>query len=295
MPLDEFQSLAGLRFGMAKGGMVTSKRISRFMRRYAAFGFFRAHKIRVLYLDQDEFEAKVWDGAGVISRRMLRRIISQVPTTLPERRRRTIIRELQTCNRVEFTLMGAGENGGQDKGHCIVSDTLTDYDFILPHDTKQEAMQVNRQAFVGINFVHGHDEMRLDVQSIINLYPFFDVPHMLDCLRQESELFTTAVASGQVDKAMNRIDTLDSVDDLGDWYIAEYLASGGQAMWFASVVRGLIGQHLNRLNHTQLHKLRMPINGGRYYVMPVGVGKAAGVERIVNPGEAYIDPAYGTL
>lgn len=58
-----------------------------------AYGRFNSLKIR--YMEQDTAQAKVWDGAGLISRKMLRRLISQVPVNIPERRRQSIIRELR--------------------------------------------------------------------------------------------------------------------------------------------------------------------------------------------------------
>ena len=97
---------------------------------------------------------------------------------LDDAKRARLLRELKHGKRVEFTVMTAN---GQDKGHCIVSETL-DADFLLPQDTKTEVKLVDGQAFVGINFVHGHADMRLDIQSLINLHPFFN--RQVACLKR---------------------------------------------------------------------------------------------------------------
>jgi hypothetical protein len=38
-----------------------------------------------------------------------------------------------------------------------------------------------------------------------------------------------------------------------------------------------MNQHLKRLNQSTLEKLRLPIPGGRHYVMPAAVGRRAGI------------------
>ena len=297
MLTEDFMDLTGLNVDMHKGGMVASKRISRLIRRYSAYGYFPKEEIKVKYMEQTDDEMKVWDGAGLISRKMLNRLTEHVPIGLSKASYKKVMWELRNAKRVEFTLQGIGMNGngGQDKGHCIVAEDLGEYDFVLPRDTKREVTMNSGEAFVGISFVHGTDDMRLDLQSIINLYPFFDVDYMMDCLKEESKVFIEGVKSGEIDAALSRIDKIESIDQLGDWYLMRYFASGGSAMWFASIVRSLIGQHLKRINYTNLKKFRMPINGGRYYVMPIGVGNAAGVEKTVNEGECLIDKEYGTI
>src|SRR5258708_271894 len=93
---------------------------------------------------------------------------------------------------------------------------------------------------------------------------------------------------------MQRLDRPDSLSDLTQWPLGEYLASGGQPLWFAGVTRNLMNQHLSRLNHSTLAKLHVPIPGGRFYVMPIGVGQAAGVDQVVPRGHVRLDRAYGT-
>ncbi len=71
----QFLADSGLELDMAKGGFVLSKRISRLMRPHFVSGFFYHDDVRVAYLDQTPDEAKVWDGAGVVSRRMLEKMV----------------------------------------------------------------------------------------------------------------------------------------------------------------------------------------------------------------------------
>jgi hypothetical protein len=79
------------------------------------------------------------------------------------------------------------------------------------------------------------------------------------------------------------------------WPLREYLASGGHPMWFRSHVRSLMNQHLRRLNYGTLGKMRLPIPGGRHYVMPAAVGKRAGISGLDVPrGHIHIDDRRGT-
>jgi len=239
-------------------------------------------------MEQDDTQKKIWDGAGLISRAMVERLL--IPDGTPPAKRAELLREVRECKRVEFTVMS---ERGQDKGHAIVADDL-DADFVLPIDTKKEVKLVNDETWVGVNFVHSHDDMRIDIQSLINLYPFFDEAKYAQWLDDEGKLFTQAVESGKVDAAMSRIDPYATLEDVEAWHLREYFASGGHALWSASVTRNLMNQHLKRLNENTLERMRLPIPGGRYYVLPMGVGKAAGVEHAIPRGHVRIDAEYTT-
>ncbi len=286
---EEFLARTGLELSMNKGGFVLSKRLSRIMRPYFASGYFSEDDVTVKYMDNlTDDEVKVWDGAGLISRAMLERLV--IPAGTPPAKRAELLEELKSCKRVEFTLMSGL---GQDKGHAIVADHL-DADFVLPVDTKKEVRLTNGQKFVGVNFVHAHDKIRIDIQSLINLHPFFDETKYAQWLDDEGKLFAHAVESGDVGEAMSRIDPFATMKDVEAWHLREYFMSGGHPMWFASVSRNLMNQHLERLNQTTLEKMRLPIPGGRYYVMPTGVGQSAGMDHTVPRGQIRIDREYGT-
>ncbi len=331
MDTEQFLAATGLELDMHKGGFVLSKRISRIMRPHFVSGFFKESEVAIGYMEQTPDEAKVWDGAGLISRRMLRKLAAQQAEglmgseKLPPAKREKLARELARAQRVEFTVMTPK---GQDKGHALVADDLRDdngrpVDFLLPQDTKREVRLVQPWAavggqtgggegqsettnpdematFVGLSFVHGHNEMRLDIQSLINLHPFFREEQLLDWLRDEGDLFEQAIVTGQVAEVMGRVDPQASLADLQGWPLREYLASGGQPMWFRSHVKSLFNQHLKRLNHSTLEKMRLPIPGGRHYVMPVGVGQRAGMGQTdgqplhVPRGHIQIDAKRGT-
>ncbi|MEI2609629.1 MAG: hypothetical protein V9G20_13450 [Candidatus Promineifilaceae bacterium] len=292
---EQFLKATGLELNLHKGGFVLSKRLSRVMRPHFVSGFFQPEEVQVGYLEQTPEEAKVWDGAGLISRQMLKRMLLSDDLTPAKRER--LETELRHARRVEFTVM---TERGQDKGHAIVADDLRDelgnpVDFLLPRDTKKEVKLVNGRTFVGLSFVHGHNDMRLDIQSLINLYPFFTEEQLLGWLKDEGELFTQSVQTGQVGEVMARIDRHTTLDEVQSWPLREYLASGGQPMWFGSHVKSLMNQHLKRLNESTLGKMRLPIPGGRHYVLPVAVGERAGVKGLDVPrGHIKIDPKYGT-
>ncbi len=288
MTTEQFLAKTGLQLSMDKGGFVLSKRLSRVMRPYFASGSFLKETVNVRYLEQNETEKKIWDGAGLISRAMLERLV--IPEGTPPAKRAELLREIAECKRIEFTVM---TERGQDKGHAIVADDL-DADFVLPLDTKKEVRLVNGQTWVGVNFVHAHDDMRIDIQSLINLHPFFSEEQYAQWLDDEGKLFTQAVESGKVDEAMSRIDPYATLEDVEAWHLREYFASGGHALWSASVTRNLMNQHLKRLNENTLERLRLPIPGGRYYVLPVGVGHAAGFAHTIPRGHVRIDPEYAT-
>ena len=290
-----FLASAGLELDMHKGGFVLSKRLSRIMRPYRLQASFSADDApAIAYMQQSESEAKVWDGAGIISRRMVQRMV--LADDLSPRRREQLVAELAHAERVEFTLMSAK---GQDKGHCMVADDLRDergnpVDFLLPEDTKREVRLTDGSTFVGLNIVHGHDQMRLDIQSLINLHPFFDNEQLLSYLRDEGELFVESIQTGEVAAIMGKIDRFTTDEELLRWPLKEYLARGGHPLWFRAHVKGLLNQHLKRLNHQQLEKLRLPIPGGRHYVMPAAVGRRAGYELDVERGEIRIDSERST-
>ena len=180
MTTAQFLAATGLRLDMHKGGFVLSKRISRLMRPHFVSGFFAPEDVRVAYMAQSPTEAKVWDGAGLISRRMLKKMM--LSEELSPAKRERLETELRRAQRVEFTVMTPK---GQDKGHAMVADDLRDengrpVDFLLPQDTKKEVRLDNGRTFVGLSFVHGHNDMRLDIQSLINLHPFFQEDKLLD-------------------------------------------------------------------------------------------------------------------
>ena len=293
MDTQQFLAQTGLKLSLKKGSFVLSKRISRLMRPHFVSGFFPTDDVTIAYMEQDKEEAKVWDGAGLMSRRMLDKLA--LSEDLSPSRRARLQRELAHAGRVEFTVM---TDAGQDKGHAIVVDDLRDahgraVDFLLPKDTKGEISLTNGRRFVGVNFVHGKEQMRLDVQSLINLHPFFDEKQLHEWLGQEGDLFAAGL-NGDVVAAMRRLEAPTTLAEVESWPLREYLVSGGDPRWFAGHTKSLMNRHLDRLNYQTLEKLRLPIPGARHYVMPTAVAQRAGIEVAVPKGHIHLDAHRGT-
>jgi hypothetical protein len=281
MTTEQFLAATGLQLDLHKGGFVLSKRISRIMRPHFVSGFFDPADVRIAYMAQSPAEAKVWDGAGLISRRMLRKLAlgEAGGDALSPAKRERLEAELRHAQRVEFTVMTAK---GQDKGHAIVADDLRDedgrpVDFLLPPTPSEKCGSTRRQHLC-------RPQLRPRPQRYAAGHPEPDQPAPLlprraaaGLARDEGDLFVQAVETGRVAEAMGRIDRHTTPAEVQAWPLREYLASGGQPIWFRSHVKSLMNQHLKRLNQATLEKLRLPIPGGRHYVMPAAVGRRAGL------------------
>ena len=292
MSTQQFLDSAELQLDLHKGGFVLSKRLSRIMRPHKVSGFFAKENVSIAYMAQSAEEAKVWDGAALISRNMVNRLLANMPTE----QRTKIEREMRHTHRFEFTIVS---EQGQDKGHALVSDNLCDQsgnpiDFLLPQDTKREVHSTGDSVFVGLAPVHGHEHMRLDIQSLINLYPFFSEDQLLSWLKDEGEQFIQSIEDGSVADVMGKIDRHVTLEEVESWPLRAYLASGGHPMWFSSHVRGLVNQHLKRLNHQTLEKMRLPIPGMRQYVLPAAIGRKANLNITIPRGHIQIDPDRST-
>lgn len=314
---NEFLEASGLEFDLNKGGYVLSKRMSRALRDYYVQTFFNDNEVKIHYLPQNDRRDANWDGAGLISRKMLQKMklgpleeeIEKLETRVPPSRNdeaklkklrgrhKKLTRELKTAKRVEYTIQSAK---GQDKGHAIVADELFDddgneVDFVcLDSDTKSQVRLANGKKWVGINFVHGHDHMRLDIQSLIHLQEFFDPDILEGYVQEEAKILIESLNSGNATKSMERVNANKTIEEVQDWALNEFVLCGGDVRWSPHLTKMVANQHLKRLNHSTLEKLRIPIPGGRYYVMPTAVGQRAGVDLEVPRGEIKIDPEYGT-
>jgi len=238
MDTAEFMARTGLQLSMHKGAFVLSKRLSRVMRPYRYWGFFPAGEVAIDYNEQ--LNPLLWDGCGQVSRGFVQRLGDSLELDARHRR------ELLTANRFEVTTLHAG---GQDKGHVLVVDDLA-VDFMFPAGSaKMELALVDGRVFVGLQPVHSEDQMCLDIQSLINLHPFFRPEQLLAWAQMESELFLTGIRNGRLEQVLNRLYDAESVadlDSLADWHVGEYIASGGSLMWFAGMVKAVARQHLNR-------------------------------------------------
>ena len=317
MDTDAFLAQAGLEVDL-QNTTTTSKRLSRLFRPQAVTAWFDAdavvisHELSQPLMDwvadperageqmeqwgtgqgevvpADVIE-QVWDGAGVVSRQMLLKMIDELPSDMDADSYRRQVRDLKYAKRVEFTVM-TGE--GQLKGHAVVHENLKT-DFIMPHDVKaQVKLSDDDKRYVAFEFPHGHDQMQLDIQSAINLSPFFEGEQLVQWMEEDFAVFEDAVKTGDIAAGMAKLDRHTKIEDIKDWALREFVASGGDIHWSGSFVKSYMNQYIKRVSALTERegKLKLPIPGGRYYVMPSLVGMRAGIPMRVERGEVLIDP-----
>lgn len=282
---DDFCHALNLDFDWSIGGFKVSKRFSRIMRPYRYFAFMSPDEIAVNH--DPKLDSIIWDGSGQISRQLLLKIAEQCPH-LTNRQRQ----EMANHQRFELTMM---TSQGQEKCHVQVMDDMTAYDIVLPFDSaKPEIKYYGDNVFIGLVPFYGHKTMRLDIQSLVNLYPFFQPAELLKYAKLESQLFIEGIKGNRYAELFNRIEKLDTFQDmekLKKWYLADYLASGGNLNWFTGTVKAMARQHTMRLTSNaggkELHgrkNYRFPIAGCNYYITPAEI---AG--KTVAKGQALID------
>jgi hypothetical protein len=289
----DFLAVSGLEIDMAKkGGFVASKRTSRALRPYFLKGFFPSDTVAIHYKTQSERELKQWDGAGAISRAMLERI--PLPEFAPEAKVADLQRELSHAGRVELTILTAK---GQDKCHAVVVEDLRDaagnpVDFVLPQDTKGELKLHTGETFVAVNFVHGQDRMRLDVQSLLHLYDFFGGEQGLETwLGDTVAQLEQGLQTGDLTPffRLTGEDPLQANLNASPAY--ELLLSGLSANQVRFATKSLMNKAERTLESTRPDKFRFPVPGGRYYIMTAAVGKQVGALRKtevgIEPGITY--------
>ena len=134
--------------------------------------------------------------------------------------------------------------------------------------------------------------MRLDIQSAINLSPFWEGEQLVGWLKEDYAVFEQSVKTGDIAAGMAKIDRNTTIEDLQQWALREYAASGGDINWSGSFVKSYLNSYINRVDTLTDpdSKLKLPIPGGRYYVMPSMVGRRANLPVGVERGEVFIDP-----
>jgi hypothetical protein len=95
----------------------------------------------------------------------------------------------------------------------LVVDDLA-VDFMFPAGSAKQELSLGRlgRTFVGLQPVHSEDQMCLDVQSLINLHPFFQPEQLLAWAGMESELFLSGIRDGRLEGILNRLYDAESVD-----------------------------------------------------------------------------------
>jgi hypothetical protein len=317
----DFFAATGLEIDMAKkGGFVASKRMSRALRPYFLQGFFPSDTVALHYKTQSEQDLKQWDGAGAIRRAMLERI--PLPEQAPAGKLAHLKRELAHAGRVELTILTAK---GQDKCHAVVVEDLRDaagnpVDVVLPEDTKGEVKLHTGETFVAVNFVHGQDQMRLDVQSMLHLYDFFGGASGLETwLGDTVAQLEAGLRTGDLTPFFRLTGEDPTRADLNASPAYDLLLSGFAAQQVRFATRSLMNKVERILESTRPDKFRFPVPGGRYYIMTAAVGKQVGALRKtvagiepgityqvdapgwnrraldVPPGQLLLDPERGTI
>lgn len=290
MPYEIFAMLTGLRVEIDSVGFKTSKRISRVMRPQFVTGFFPVDSVNIVR--RDDWDNKLFDGAGLVSRKMLLRMIDHLPAGITQSKRRRLRAVLRKIERVEFTILGPN---GEEKGHVSVVDT-DEYDFMIPVDAKEEIFLEDGTILVCFDTsFKAKNEMLLDAQSSVNLYPFVKPKMLGRWMLDEALLYNKSVRDNSVADLLSRVDSDMELDNIQKWHIHEYVASGGKPMWFRSIAKSFYNQHISRILNTFGIGMRYPVPGGRYYVMTESVAREAGYENVsVARGEIMLDYDRGT-
>ena len=242
-----------------------------------------------------------WDGAGVVSRKTLKKMIRQMHPDLAAAKRDKLVHELTHSGRVEFTI---NTRRGQEKGHAIVSEKPLDVngqvvDFLLPEDAKHEAKWgEGRDAHMTIKFPHGSRSVYGDIQSLTNNgmgvpddQGFFNSQNLSQWMYDDYHLVTTAWQNGDIQTVFERLGDHTTLDDITGYPLYEYAAMGGQPEYSSSLLKKNTEVFQQRYSQEQLYdKPRIPMPGGRYYIMPEKVANVAGSDYDVKRGEIYVDP-----
>ena len=264
----EFLEATGLRIDMKKGPFVVSKRLSRLFSPHRFAQFYSADEIVVEY--DDKLDATVWDGIGRVSRHFVERFSHHILASLIENpaEHEKAARELK-AGRFEFTIQSAE---GQDKGDVIVSDDLpAGVDFLLPAGSSKTEVRLNNgRIFVAFRQPRHAKSGRvnLDVQSLINLHPFFSPAQLLQWLEADSRHFVETLKNGQVGEWLLKLGAADEEEGStpsANWWVSDYLQAGGLPTWFGGVLRALNRQREKQML-AKTTKMRFPIPAGRYYI-----------------------------
>lgn len=239
--------------------IIAFKRLNRALRPYTTYRFFDPEKVVVKWFPDN----KLWDGGGQISRKLLKNIPVFGHT---DRRNRVLRYELEHCDRFEFTMIN---EHGTYKGHVAVVDT-DEFDLYIPNDPKKQIGLTNSQMFLGLNAVHGADEMWIDIQSLINLYPFFSTEYVLNELIKYINQFIQQIQDGNSSVTVHGLSPLQ-IDQMREYPVMDYLVRGGHPMNSPFVVKSIIRTLTKQITNRSRENMRFPIYGGRYYIAPASM------------------------
>lgn len=207
------QSLAklGLAVRPGRSGLIkTSKRLSRLFRPSRFFTTYDGAEFRVRI--HERLDPALWDGMALIRRRAVVDIVRRSPWMLalaeadPDRHC-ALMAEMLAVERVEITVLTPA---GQIKGHALVIDEpsghaddevtgLLSEVIVAPGAFKPEVVATGDRLFIAIEPVHGKDRAEIDIQSLINLWPFVQpfVRPALDQLRRDNRRLLDSLYRGE--------------------------------------------------------------------------------------------------
>jgi hypothetical protein len=209
-------TVPGLTFTMGRNTLVDSKRLRRF---FNLAYIYSLNAPRVKWVD----EVKLWDGAGRISRRWA----MQCELFGTDSQRLKYRHDLKTAGRFQFTYTFSE---GMAKGHLLVTDDDV-YDLWLPKDIKPQVQYAGHYLTLAPVHANKGPFVPLDLQSMINL-PVFTKEKLVAYARQTNEQWIDALKNGKLGQLFPPEDNLD-------YPPMKFIASGGNPMWFPSIVRSL--------------------------------------------------------
>jgi len=269
--------LLGWQVSFKKSPATASKRISRMVRPYR----YGAENVSLSIWEDDTLDAKVWDGVFQVSREFVLKC-DQYLSGLSRKKYKRHMAELEYCRRWELTIMGPF---GQYKGHAEVVDLPTGIDIRCPVDVAKTEFKSAYQ-FAGLNAVHGAQQMKLDIQSLINLLNFFGVPNIVQWLEQSTRHVLKGISNSdtpELARMLYNLESAEAIDRLDEWAVGAYIVSGGKIEWFSKAIMGAADQYKNQLR-SQNDGMRFPVPGGGAYIAPASMGN-----RVVEPGKCLLD------
>ena len=282
------------------------KRMSRLWRAQALFAWAAPRNIVVKYVERGLVRSLSQDGANWISRQRVLWVAEwRIKTDhLKGREAEALRRMARHCTRIELTFVN---HEGQFKGHALVVDQkdwneADKWDLMLIKDSqKKEVHTASKQHRVFISVESKHmSTLWIDRQSFANLNTNgFMTPFLKTWMQEFCQYKLDQFKAGQY---------IEMITDMGDenrwatdaWSLLNYapfnfVLSGGNPLWFASMTRAVLKAALKGINNRGQDGGSFIAPGANYYVFPVSVAKDIGLDRSVARGHAWLDKKYSTI
>jgi len=166
----------------------TGKYLSRICRPTKYAGFYK--DLKVHYNDNPEFQNKCTDGISIISLELAKNLGWS---------------NAQNGKSAQFTLFS---NRGLVKGHCVISSKITCDAIIWTHNVKEEIRFTKDCTYVSIEPVKISDSVKMDIQSLLNLWGLFGEDQYFSWAKDGIEKYKNDLVSGKL------AEMLDDFDDI---------------------------------------------------------------------------------